>query len=130
LAAQKVQRLSFFGGGSRALELCRHCHSGETRSSGHRGSPNCPQKQRIAHVDGEGRPQHSVERRLAAAQKAPIFDVVMDEQCVVEQLERGRETREAPGFDAQRFAGGEADNWPQELSAALRVNPQQLRAGR
>jgi hypothetical protein len=71
---------------------------------------------RIADVDGDGQALLHVHRRLVAPVEAAVLDVVMDEEGVVQQLDRHRGRQRLLDRAAEGTAGGDAQRRAQPLA--------------
>src|SRR5262249_17872164 len=79
------------------------------------------QRETIAHVHRDRGAVRGVERRVAASRLALVLDVVVDEEGVVQQLERGGGPERILGRGAEDAGGGDADARTQHAPAPLRI---------
>ena len=84
---------------------------------------------RVAHVDRDRNAVVHVQGGPAAAQQRLVLDIVVDEEGVVVELQRGRGRQDRLDPAAQTQAGGDAQGRPYRLSAAVRVVEDQLEQG-
>ena len=76
---------------------------------------------RVPGVDGERHAELDGERRGMAAQLGAVLDVVVDEECIVQQLEGGRGRQDLGVPAAERAAHRDRDRRPQALGLAQRI---------
>ena len=79
------------------------------------------QRQRVADVDRDRHAVQRVQRRPAAALLALVLDVVVDEEGVVQQLERDRRAHRVLDARAEGARRRDAQARPQHAAAAARV---------
>src|SRR5436189_3632177 len=79
------------------------------------------ERERVADVHGERDAMERVQRRATAPLVALVLDVVMDEEGVVEELERDRRAQCVLASRAEGARRRDAEGWPQHAPAAARV---------
>ena len=105
-----VECLALDGARGHVYELAQHLQLGVGIETGivHDGTGDERERQ-VARVDRESVSLDDVHARLATARERRVFDVVMDERCRVEVLDRGSGGPGAFRIAADRFAREQAD---------------------